>query len=67
MSTLPAPAAEAGLKPGDVILEVNRQPVRSIAEMRAALAKSGSRPLLLLVNRAGRNVFLTVPATAGAQ
>jgi serine protease Do len=61
------PAAEAGLKPGDLILEVNRQPVRSIAEMRAALAKSGSRPLLLLVNRAGRNVFLTVPATAGAQ
>ena len=61
------PAAEASLKPGDVILEVNRRGVRSVAEMRAALAKSGSRPLLLLVNRAGRNIFLTVQPKAGAQ
>ena len=40
---------------------------RSVAEMRAALAKSGSRPLLLLVNRAGRNISLTVRPKAGAQ
>ena len=59
------PAAEAGVQPGDVILEVNRQPVRSPAEIQAALARTGSRPALLLVNRDGRNFFLTVqPANA---
>lgn len=54
------PAAEAGIQPGDLILEVNRQPVRSPAEVGAALQKSGSRPVLLLVVRDGRTLFLAV-------
>jgi len=39
---------EAGIQPGDLILEVNRRPVRSPAEIQAALQKSGSRPVSLL-------------------
>ena len=54
------PAAEAGIQPDDVILEVNHQPVTSSAELRAALRRSGSRPALLLVSRDGRNVFLAI-------
>jgi len=54
------PAAEAGIQPDDVILEVNRQPVKSATELRAAVRRSGSRPALLLVSRDGRNLFLAV-------
>ena len=54
------PAAEAGIQPGDLILEVNRQPVRSPAEIKTALQKSGSRPVLLLVARDGKTLFLAV-------
>jgi S1-C subfamily serine protease len=54
------PAAEAGIQPDDVILEVNRQPVRSGAELRAALRRSDSRPALVLVSRNGRSLFLAV-------
>ena len=54
------PAAEAGIQPGDVILEVNRQPVRSPAEIKTALQKSGSRAVLLLVARDGKTLFLAV-------
>jgi len=54
------PAAEAGIQPDDVILEVNRQPVKSATELRSAVRNSGSRPALLLVNRDGRSLFLAV-------
>jgi serine protease Do len=54
------PAAEAGIQPDDVILEVNRQPVNSATELRAAVRNSGSRPALLLVNREGQSLFLAV-------
>jgi len=56
------PAAEAGIQPDDVISEVNHQPVKSAAELRAALQRSGSRPALLLVNRDGQSLFLAVQA-----
>ncbi|HWS90429.1 MAG TPA: DegQ family serine endoprotease [Pyrinomonadaceae bacterium] len=52
--------AEAGLQPGDVIEEVNRRPVRTAAELQAALKASGERPALLLVNRGGDALFLPV-------
>ena len=54
------PAAEAGLAQGDVIVEANRQPVRSPEELRAAVQKSGAQPVLLLVNRGGQTIFVTV-------
>jgi len=54
------PAAEAGIQAGDVIQEVNRVPIRSAADVRRALEQSGSKPALMLINRHGRNLFVTV-------
>ena len=56
------PAAEAGIREGDVIEEVNRQPVRSAADLQATIQRAGTRPLLLLINRRGDSLFLTVRA-----
>ncbi|HLK50200.1 MAG TPA: DegQ family serine endoprotease [Bryobacteraceae bacterium] len=56
------PAAQAGLQMGDVIEQVNRQPVRSPDDMRRALQSSNGRPALLLVNRGGQTIFVPVPA-----
>jgi serine protease Do len=53
-------AADAGIRPGDVILEVNRQPVSGVEELRAALRKSTDKPLLLLVHRKDGDLYLTV-------
>ena len=53
-------AAKAGVQAGDLIQEVNRQPVQSVDELRAAVRRTSDRPVLLLVNREGRDLFLTV-------
>jgi S1-C subfamily serine protease len=55
------PAAQAGIQRGDVIQEVNRHPVNSTADVQQALAASGNRPPLLLINRQGQTVFVPVP------
>ncbi|MFN3417973.1 MAG: DegQ family serine endoprotease [Pyrinomonadaceae bacterium] len=54
------PAADAGIARGDVILEVNTQPVDSPEAVQEAMAKSGDKPVLLLVWRKGSTVFMTV-------
>jgi serine protease Do len=54
------PAADAGIQQGDVIEQVNQQPVRSAADVRTALERSGTAPALLLVNRRGTVIYLTV-------
>src|SRR5579864_5104987 len=51
-------AAEAGLRRGDVIQEVNRQPVRNTAEFERAIHSSNGKPLLL-VNRNGSTMYVT--------
>jgi Do/DeqQ family serine protease len=53
-------AASAGIRPGDVIVEVNQKPVGSVADLRSAVRGASDRPLLLLVNREGRDLFVTV-------
>jgi serine protease Do len=53
-------AAEVGVSRGDVITEINRQPVKTLDEAQSAIEKSGSKPILLLVSRKGQTVFLTV-------
>ncbi len=53
-------AAAAGLRPGDVIQEVNRKEVRNINEYRQAIAASGKQPILLLVSRGGTTLFVVV-------
>jgi S1-C subfamily serine protease len=46
---------------GDVILEVNRQKVRTPDDMQRALGASGNRPPLLLINRKEQTLFVPVP------
>jgi S1-C subfamily serine protease len=58
------PAADAGIEEGDVIVSVNQQPVRSMAELKASIDRSGTRPVLLLVNRTGTTLFVTVKPRA---
>lgn len=55
------PAAQAGIQMGDVIQQVNRQPVRTPEDMRRALQSSNGRPPLLLINRGGQTIFVPVP------
>ncbi len=54
------PAASEGIARGDVIMEINRQPVRTLDDVQAALDRSGTRPVLLLISRRGQTIFLTV-------
>ncbi len=61
-----SPAFRQGLRPGDVILEIDRQPVKSRQELLAAL--QASRPeadLLLLVQRGKSSRFIVIPSTKG--
>ena len=54
-------AARAGLQPGDVLIEVNRSPVRSASDAVGALrgTRAGA-PAFLLVLRGGQEVFVTM-------
>ena len=52
-------AAEAGLRGGDVIEQVDGKTVQSGEALRAAL-KNGDRPALLLVHRGATSVFVTL-------
>ena len=53
-------AADAGLQAGDVIEQVNRQPVQTVDDLKAAVKRSADKPALLLVNRQGSEIFVTV-------
>jgi serine protease Do len=54
-------AEQAGLQRGDVIREINRQPVRSVKDFEklASDVKKGER-VLMLINRRGATLFLSV-------
>jgi serine protease Do len=53
-----SPKADSGLRKGDVIQEVNHQPVHNVAEFEQALHKAGKEEALLLVNRGGTTLFI---------
>ncbi len=53
-------AAEAGIARGDVILEINRKPVNTVADVKTALDAAGTKPMLLLISRRGQTIYLTV-------
>ncbi len=53
-------AAEAGISRGDVIMEINRQPVKTVENVQSALNSAGDKPILLLISRGGQVVYLTV-------
>jgi len=53
-------AEKAGLMPGDVIREINRQPVKSVKEFEklSSAVKKGEN-VLMLINRRGASLFLS--------
>jgi serine protease Do len=53
------PAARAGIRPGDVVVEVDRKPVKSAGELAKALDASASRALLL-VRRGDNSLYVAV-------
>ncbi|MCS7080302.1 MAG: DegQ family serine endoprotease [Chloracidobacterium sp.] len=53
-------AAEAGLQRDDIILQVNQQPISSVAAFDAAVRQSRGE-VLLRIYRGGVNLFLVVP------
>ncbi len=54
-----SPAARAGLRPGDIIVSVNRQPVKSVEDVRRAAGKS-ERGILLNIRRGNSALFLVI-------
>lgn len=53
-------AANAGIRVGDLIQEVNRQQVRTVAEFSSAVQQSGSRPALVLIKRRNAVIYVTL-------
>jgi len=53
-------AADAGLRRGDVIEQVDRKPVTSAAAFEHAAREAGQNPVLLLVNRQGNTSFVLI-------
>jgi serine protease Do len=51
------PAARAGLQPGDVILQVNGTPIRSVEQLRKVTAQSGKH-MAVLVQRDDARLFI---------
>jgi serine protease Do len=56
-----SPAAERGLAPGMVILEVGRQSVDSLSEFSAQVKKAGGRTLLLYIQAPNGTQKFTLP------
>jgi serine protease Do len=56
-------AGGEGLQEGDIIVEVNRAPVTTLAEFQAALKRTPERPVFMRVYKpqARQSVFLAVP------
>jgi serine protease Do len=55
-----SPAAAAGIRRGDVILEINRKPVADAAEFERAARAADNQPALLLVDRGGVTTYVMV-------
>jgi len=57
-------AAESGVEPNDVIEKVNGRPTTTVAELKTAIEHINGKPALVLVNREGRSLFLTLRPAA---
>jgi S1-C subfamily serine protease len=53
-------AAEAGLRGGDVIQNVNRKPVANMQQFEQQVRQAGKQTVLLLVNRKGQTRYLAL-------
>jgi serine protease Do len=57
------PAARAGIRPGDAIVEVNRRRVRDLKTFEEALGR-GEQDVLLFVQREGRSQYVVLKPEA---
>lgn len=60
-------AAESGIRPGDVILSINNQPVASVATMNEIIKKArkaGRNSILVQVSKNDQNRFIALPLRA---
>ena len=56
-----SPAANAGIRPGDVILEVDRQPVKDVAGLRQLVDKHAKgTPMVVLLQRENATLYVAV-------
>ena len=56
-----SPAAAVGLQSGDVITQINRKPVRNMADYRRITSHLGkNESVLLLITRGGANMFIVI-------
>jgi serine protease Do len=56
-----SPAADAGFERGDVIVEVDKKPVKSVAELKETVDKHvKGKPMLFRVHRQDGSLYLTV-------
>ena len=53
-------AADSDLRPGDVVVEVNRKPVRSVRDFARAVEEAGGKDLIMLVNRGGTTAYVAI-------
>ncbi|MGA3229584.1 MAG: DegQ family serine endoprotease [Candidatus Binatus sp.] len=64
-----SPSAEAGLQPGDVVLEVNHDKVAAVSDFvaKAKEAQTNKKPALLLVQRGGATLYTVIKPAGEAQ
>jgi serine protease Do len=58
------PAAEAGIREGDIVEEVNGSAVMSASDLRSAVSRQKGRPALVLVRRGEQMLYVAVPSRA---
>lgn len=52
---------EAGLQPGDIIREINRQPIRDLSDYKKAIESTArGKSVLFLVQRQDNTIFLAL-------
>ena len=56
-----SPAAGAGLRPGDVIAEIDHRPVKNVEDLKETMARHApGTPTLLLVHREHGNLYIAI-------
>jgi regulator of sigma E protease len=54
------PAAQAGLQPGDIMISVNGQPIRSTPKLHDVINNTGGKPVTIVYSRNGKQNTVTV-------
>ncbi|GAB4325201.1 MAG: DegQ family serine endoprotease [Candidatus Zixiibacteriota bacterium] len=56
-----SPASYSGLRPGDIILEINRKSIASVEDFKQLVGQFENQAMILLVSRGGRLYYLSLP------